>query len=627
VTSIASVLDQPWPEEAANNVAEGAQAGAAEEALSTAAVYMGTVKAANSVRGFSIVECPDSGFEHDVFVHPSVAHPQVLSVNDVVAFQIGVSLRGLPQARPPLWKLVGWNRHDPPRLGEFVGHVRQVLLGGGAFIDCPEVTRTHGHDVFVNESVMSLCDLAMGDTIAFNVQIGAEGRPQMPSPCWKCCTEDPGDVPVDITSVELSPLPAGPVEPGTASELVAIGWASQRAFDSDEACVTSNSQEKQADATGTERRQAGDGRLAEFVETESEGGAIHQLPVHAHGTLPLEVKPLGGCKAEGDERNNDECAAVLEGAGAVGALIETLVENAAAAAAAGEAAIAKDEDVEQPEAVQHSARAVDDSTGAAHDVGALTELEGARVHEMASKADAVHNISIGIVRVADELEGFSMVNCPGSGFDHAVYVHSSVADPEVLAPDDVVAFTIRANAHGRPEACSPFWKLMGWNGQVRPTCFGEYQGRIGRAASNGCAVVTCREVAARHGMEAQVHDTVMNLCALTAGDRIAFNLHINAAGNPQVSAPVWRCCLVHEGVALEPGLACRECSDMPQMPAIISTNVVKKPVVAEAERKRKALPKPISMVARPLPVEGKSTALVQECNGPEVKRARVDSTH
>merc|ERR1712241_1159187 len=109
----------------------------------------------------------------------------------------------------------------------------------------------------------------MGDTIAFNVQIGSEGRPHMPSPCWKCCTEDPGDVPVDITSVELSPLPAGPVEPGTVSELLAIGWASQPAFDSDEACMASNSQEKQADATGMERRQAEDDRLDEFVETDS----------------------------------------------------------------------------------------------------------------------------------------------------------------------------------------------------------------------------------------------------------------------------------------------------------------------------------------------------------------------
>ena len=57
--------------------------------------------------------------------------------------------------------------------------------------------------------------------------------------------------------------------------------------------------------------------------------------------------------------------------------------------------------------------------------------------------------------------------------------------------------------------------------------------------ANGNAFMECPEVKACFGKDAFIHSSVLLQCGLEGTEVIRFNLHINHAGMPQVSAPVW----------------------------------------------------------------------------------------
>jgi len=248
--------------------------------------------------------------------------------------------------------------------------------------------------------------------------------------------------------------------------------------------------------------------------------------------------------------------------------------------------------------------------------------------------EGLQDLHIGTVRIADEMEGFSKVVCPGSGFDCDVHVHSSVADPEVLAPDDVVAFKIHVDAGGVPQAVAPFWKLMGWDGQVKPVAFGAYYGRIGALPPNGCCIVVCPEVSKAHGSDASVRDSVMSLCALTSGDTIAFDLQVEAPGRPHVALPLWRHCFATEVACLEPLEANTEPPVHVLDPAAVAGEMARagKRHLLEPGHKKKVLPRPkelhVGAKGKP-PVAEDDHAIghteAAESVEPDMKRARTDA--
>jgi len=166
-------------------------------------------------------------------------------------------------------------------------------------------------------------------------------------------------------------------------------------------------------------------------------------------------------------------------------------------------------------------------------------------------------VHIGIVRVADEIKGYSSVKCTDGSLKDDVCVPSSVADPEILRRDDLVAFSIEPSEENTPRACPPFWKFMTWaNHTKRPSAFAEYRGHIGQAPEAGSegtfVTIECEDVVAALGAPARISQRAMTECILAAGDAIAFDLASpaplgrsggrTATAAVEVAVPVWRCC-------------------------------------------------------------------------------------
>jgi len=151
-------------------------------------MYVGWVIVVDLQRGFSMVSCPDSGYDRDVFVHKTTAHPKYLEKDAIVAFKIHLSPKGMPQASGAFWILVG--RHSRSRLPEFAEHqgiIRRIKSNGNAFVDCPDLSERYGRDAFVHISVIEQCGLETGDHIAFSAHVSQAGNPQVSAPCWRRC--------------------------------------------------------------------------------------------------------------------------------------------------------------------------------------------------------------------------------------------------------------------------------------------------------------------------------------------------------------------------------------------------------------------------------------------------------
>lgn len=433
----------PAPADGAEDASAGQQS-ETPQAINPDAVYMGVVSTASAAQGFSTVSCPESGSEHDVFVNGSVASPGRLKKHDVVAFKINVNCDGLPEAAPPLWKLVGWSGREPPRLGEFVGYLRTSAQTGRSHVECADVASTHGCEAEIHEKVMEFCGLSAGDIVAFSVKISPAGKPHVLAPCWKCCTED------DPTEEGVA---QGEAEPGAITEVQAVDAAS---------------------AAG----------VAQEVDAAPD-------------------KPSSPALASKDRGTKGDMEVVsAEPRGKV------------------------EEETLKP------------STKPSSPHGSSVDF---------TKSEPV---LIGIVRTANEIDDFSMVSCPDSGFDGEVKVPRSVADPDILCPDEFVAFPVDSTQRSAPKARAPFWKLMCCSSQDRPTAFAEFRGQIGKEASKGIGkdaskglvAIDCIEVVAKFGAPAYISKSVMYSCILASGDTIAFNLSANGGRPVEVAAPVWRCC-------------------------------------------------------------------------------------
>jgi len=150
---------------------------------------------------------------------------------------------------------------------------------------------------------------------------------------------------------------------------------------------------------------------------------------------------------------------------------------------------------------------------------------------------------VGWVKDVHPAKGFSTAECPGSGYDQDVVVSSTVAEPLVtLNVGDTVAFAIHVGPNGTPEAADPVWKLGGGIIEGEPLTFGEYAGVVSATLREGSAFVNSPEVRKALGCNAYISRHMVEQCGLCQGDIIAFHVHVDGRGLPNVKWPCWKCC-------------------------------------------------------------------------------------
>jgi len=152
--------------------------------------YMGCIKHVDVTKGHSMVECPDTGHEKDVFVHKGSVDPSLLQIGDHVAFPLHWSARGDPQASAPFWKLVGVYKETDVHFGEWFGRLKDPLPNGSSFVEGDELKVQYGREAYIHQSVIDQCALFPGELIAFRVHVNQQGFPQATTPVWKLISDE-----------------------------------------------------------------------------------------------------------------------------------------------------------------------------------------------------------------------------------------------------------------------------------------------------------------------------------------------------------------------------------------------------------------------------------------------------
>merc|ERR1712151_430028 len=114
---------------------------------------------------------------------------------------------------------------------------------------------------------------------------------------------------------------------------------------------------------------------------------------------------------------------------------------------------------------------------------------------------------------------------------------------------------------------------------------GEHIGKINRIVKDGSAFLENQYLATEYGTEAYAHSTVVQQCGLSVGDVIAFSIHVSKSGQPQVSAPCWRCCSdnwQHDGLSV----------DQPRAPSYVKAEIKPRAIIVKAEAKPRAVIRP-----------------------------------
>mmetsp|Transcript_105915 Transcript_105915/g.298383 ORF Transcript_105915/g.298383 Transcript_105915/m.298383 type:complete len:712 (-) Transcript_105915:526-2661(-) len=571
-------------------------------------VYIGVVKLSNVAKGISSVVCPEGGFQTDILVDRDVADPRLLSAHDVVAFKVAIDTAGTPRASPPLWKLLGWNGKDPPKLGEYVGHVRAPLTDGTVCVDCPDATSAHKSEPRIHDKVMAFCGLTTGDTIAFSIQPDASRTPNVPAPCWKCCTEDPNKQAAASASVQ--PEVAGTKPVGQAvmlpARVQAESWTPSAASAATGARASPLDPRLKpgllpskvavvpavAKAAGIPAAaKVGASQAQRPVEEAAPAAKASQFVVMAASTAapaasPTVVPAPSSSAAEAASSATAAALKVAAQAHAAEAGIDSIAKANAGSCLATSAIEPAAAGAQKSAKLASAAPSIAPAAAASTPAAVAGASEGSKVQavrppqEQATKAaiPKSKDVHLGIVKVADEMIGVSTVSCANSGFDHDVRIPNSIADPEILSENDFVAFSVDVDARGKAKAVAPFWKLVGRRGQERPGTFANFLGKISRAISRTMALIECPEVVSVHGVAAHISEGVMDTCMLDFGDTIAFTLRTGEGGKLEVAAPIWRCCTA-------PGLNAEDADELAQKAAVAADRVE-----VTAGKKRAATP-------------------------------------
>lgn len=152
------------------------------------------------------------------------------------------------------------------------------------------------------------------------------------------------------------------------------------------------------------------------------------------------------------------------------------------------------------------------------------------------------SLAVGWVCKRDAGRGFVMIRVPNSGYDRDVYVPRTVASTNALSDGDTCFVIILENNRGQPQGAPPVWKLAGRAPPGEPGSIGSYMGRVKEVRENGSAFVDCDLVKAEYSRDAYIRPMVMSELGVKPGDIIAFDVHVNSQGFPQVSSPCWVNC-------------------------------------------------------------------------------------
>jgi len=455
---------------------------------------IGTIKIADPARGFSMISCPDSGFEADVYIHSAIASPENFAVRDVVAFTFHMNEKGQPRA-DVVFRLSGFvpagkTASFPPNMGT----VTRVLGNGSGFIDCPEVSEVYGKDVFVHGSVVEQCGLKTGDVLAFDVHVSKDGNPQVSAPCWIQAAA--GNTQERRQSPPVVQLPA-------------------------KGSYFSPSGKGQQPLSKGKGYGAGPGLgLASGPKVTLSKG----------GTMRVEAPTSGPPKGA-----SSPAAFQPSGCGGKGKLGKQAGKPAPSAPGKGMKG-----KIQLPQAWN-----AQQAPG-----GAPRPGPGRDTWSMKASANHIDSLDIdwmapdfhaGRVSLIDLEKFVSLVRCPASGFSRDVYVHQSVADPGALSLNDVVCFKVHMNSKGLPQASAPFWKRVGIESSESFARFGEFQGLVVRS-EDGPISIDCPDVTQLHGRDAVMQEESADLCQLVEGNLICFDVSVNQGGDPEVIPPCWICC-------------------------------------------------------------------------------------
>lgn len=206
-------------------------------------------------------------------------------------------------------------------------------------------------------------------------------------------------------------------------------------------------------------------------------------------------------------------------------------------------------------------------------------------------------VYIGVVKLVSAAKGISLVVIDGL-YPDGIEVHRAVADPQLLAAHDVVAFKVVAAATGPPRAVAPLWKLLGWGGTDPPPP-GSCIGRVRAPLADGTIWV---EQEVKQAPQVQIHERVLDFCGLGTGDTIAFSVQQDESRKLFMPAPCWRCCSPRAPVV--PAAMAK--AEMVKSPLQTTEQIVAKPAAkpSAAEALPVATPQAAQQkVAAPLPAK------------------------
>jgi len=523
----------------------------------------GRVLRTSLAKGFSFLDGSAWGYQEDMFLHGAIAPPAQLATGDVITCGLHLSSQGKPQAKAPVWKIVGHIAEGTnPRFGTYTGRLKNLQPGGSAFVECPEVREEFRRDAFVHASVVEAGGLDVGDTISFEVHVNGAGRPQVSEHPWKCLS--------DGSYVELG---AAVVAAGGAAVAAAVPGAAEANEGEEEEAAEDGKAAKRPRLERPENllfgtvKTAGRGKEFIFMDCPESG---HDLDVFVHKAVidpgsvevgdtlafTLHFTPDGKPQAAAPVWRL--CGWLGEGEKiAFGEYVGTIEKLTAAGAGEVDCREATTKFGRRPTiySTLMQSKGLDVGDVVAFDVrtGSKGHLQvaapfwrrcpsdqGAHLaYPQAAPSLGRGKVYIGAVKSVDLAKGYGFIDGPAAGFKQDVFVLHSVADPSSLTPGQVVGFQVKFDEKDRPQAAAPLWRMAGWLKEGLEPQFGKYTGDIARLGSVGMGFVSSDAIQRQFGRDVFIHSRVMENCELSLGDHVAFDVHVSGDGQPQLSAPCW----------------------------------------------------------------------------------------
>eukprot|EP00931_Biecheleriopsis_adriatica_P115085 TRINITY_DN90920_c0_g1_i1.p1 TRINITY_DN90920_c0_g1~~TRINITY_DN90920_c0_g1_i1.p1 ORF type:complete len:662 (-),score=161.68 TRINITY_DN90920_c0_g1_i1:181-2112(-) len=432
-------------------------------------------------------ENPEDDTIGNIYVHHSVANPLTLEPAKAVAFKPHMSPAGKLQASAPLWALMGKVEEGAQiTFGQYIGTIENVTRLGDGFVNCPELKGEYKDDVYIFHKVMFMCGLMQGHEISFDIHINAKGQPQVQAPVW---------VKID--------------ERGMMKELM-------------------KGEQMKGDKGGGKGKAPQWGKSWEEPVSvfKGKGGTMRaERPASSLRSAPYpEPKGKGASDWGSKESSWSSPKGADQGPKGSGSWSSKGASDSWGAKGSTDSWEAKG------------------SKGASNGWSSKGGGGGGGVKgSKPVKPPSTEDMRIAFLKQTVPEKGFSYLSeNPVDEACESIYVHSSVASPETLEAAKAVAFKPHVSPKGALQASAPVWVLKGKVEEGQEIFFGEYFGVIYAVTAQGDAFVDCPALKDEFKDAPYIFHKVMNACRLQEGDEIAFEIHINSKGQPQVQAPVWK---------------------------------------------------------------------------------------